>query len=224
MQPGPGGFPPRPTWRFRPPWWGVLLAAFGCAAGIALGNWQSGRAADKRALAGTLVNVTLQGALIARYTLLLDNKVYRGRPGYQVVQPLRLAGGRHVLVNRGWLAAGQSRAQLPEVRTPAGEITLSGVRQAHLARVYQPAAAGPEGIVWPSVSIGQFAAWSGLALEDWVIEQHSAIDDGLVRDWPPPDLGVEMHEMYALQWYSLAALAVILLLVLNFKRHGPAAG
>jgi surfeit locus 1 family protein len=170
------------------------------------------------------VNVTLQGALIAKYTVLLDNKLYRGRPGYQVVQPLRLADGKHVLVNRGWVAAGPSRAQLPEVRTPAGEVTLTGVRQAHFARVYQPAAARPEGIVWPGVSIEQFAAWSGLALENWVIEQHSALADGLVRDWPAPDLGVEMHEMYALQWYSLAALSVILLLALNIKRHGHSAG
>ncbi len=197
----------------------MLLAAFGCVAGVALGNWQSGRAAEKRALAGTLVNLTLQGAFVAKFTLLLDNKVYRGQPGYQVVQPLRLAGGRHVLVNRGWLAAGQSRAQLPEVRTPAGEITLSGVRQAHLARVYQPAAARPEGIVWPSVSIEQFAAWSGLALEDWVIEQHSALDDGLVREWTPAGSGAEKNDSYALQWYSLAALSLALLLILNVRNE-----
>jgi hypothetical protein len=38
MQPGSGDLPPRPPWRFRPPWWGVLLAAIGCAAGVALGN------------------------------------------------------------------------------------------------------------------------------------------------------------------------------------------
>ena len=61
MKPGPGGFPPRPPLRFRPPWWAVLLAAIGCAAGIALGNWQSGRAGEKRALAASLVKVTLRG-------------------------------------------------------------------------------------------------------------------------------------------------------------------
>ena len=61
MKPGPGGFSPRPPLRFRPPWWAVLLAAIGCAAGIALGNWQTGRAAEKRALAATLVQVTLHG-------------------------------------------------------------------------------------------------------------------------------------------------------------------
>ena len=198
----------------------MLLAAIGCAACVALGNWQSGRAGEKRALVTTLVNLTLRGALLPKYTVLLDNKVYRGRPGYHVVQPLRLSGGTHVLVNRGWAAAGASREQLPEVRTPAGEITLTGVRLERFARAYEPAAVNPEGKVWQNVAIEQFADWSGLALEPWVFEQHSALDDGLVRDWPRPDLGIEKHEMYALQWYSLAALSLALLLVLNFKRDG----
>jgi cytochrome oxidase assembly protein ShyY1 len=33
---------------------------------------------------------------------------------------------------------------------------------------------------------------------------------------------VDMHEAYALQWYSLAALAVILALALSFRRVEPA--
>jgi surfeit locus 1 family protein len=140
------------------------------------------------------------------------------------VQPLRLASGRHVLVNRGWVAAGASREQLPAVRTPEGEVSLSGMRLEHFARAYEPAGAKPEGQVWQNATVERFAAWSGLALEPWVIEQHSALDDGLVRDWPRPDMGVEMHESYALQWYSLAALSVILLLALNLRRDGPAAG
>ena len=202
----------------------MLLAAIGCAAGIALGNWQSGRAGEKRALAAALVKVTLSGAFVPKYTVLLDNKVYRGRPGYQVVQPLRLAGGAHVLVNRGWVAAGASREQLPEVRTPPGEIALKGVRLERFAHAYEPAPVKPESKVWQNVAVEQFAAWSGLALEPWVIEQHSALDDGLVRDWPRADLGIEKHEMYALQWYSLAALSVILLLALNIRRNDSAAG
>lgn len=202
----------------------MLLAAIGCAAGIALGNWQSGRAGEKRALAASLVKVTLRGAFVPKYTVLLDNKVYRGRPGYQVVQPLRLAGGTHVLVNRGWVAAGASREQLPEVRAPAGEISLTGVRLERFAHAYEPAPVKPAGKVWQNVAVEQFAAWSGLALEPWVIEQHSALDDGLVRDWPRADLGIEKHEMYALQWYSLAALSLILLLALNIRRNDSAAG
>jgi surfeit locus 1 family protein len=208
---------------FRPRAWAVALAAAGCAAGIALGNWQSGRALEKRALAAALNPLTLHGEFLPKYTVLLDNKVYLGKPGYQVVQPFRLADGKQVLVNRGWVAAGASRDQLPQIRTPAGAVSLTGVRREHFAHSYAPADSLPGTKVWQNVTIEQFAAWSGLAFEPYVIEQHSALEDGLVRDWPRPDQGVEMHESYALQWYSLAVLAVILLFALNVRRETPAA-
>jgi surfeit locus 1 family protein len=199
----------------------VALAAAGCAAGIALGNWQSERAAQKRAAGAAVERVSLRGIFEPRYTVLLDNKLHRGRPGYEVVQPLRLDGDRYVVVNRGWVAAGPSRDRLPEVRTPAGEIALTGVRQKRLAQAYAPPiapeAAQREGKVWQNVTLERFAAWSGLALEPYVVEQHSAADDGLVRDWPAAGAGVEVHESYALQWYSLAVLSVILFFVLNIK-------
>jgi len=206
---------------FRPRAWAIALAAAGCAAGIALGNWQSGRADEKRALAAALKPLALRGMFLAKYTILLDNKTYRGRPGYQVLQPLRLSGGGNVLVNRGWTPAGASRAQLPAIRTPDGEVAIEGLRLDHLPRAYDFGGARPEGIVWQNATPAQVAAWSGLALEPYVFEQHSALEDGLVRDWPRPDLGVDMHESYALQWYSLGALSVILCLVLSFKREQP---
>ena len=203
---------------FRPRSWALALAAAGCAAGIALGNWQLERAAQKRAAAASVEMLTLRGELDAKYTVLLDNKIHRGAPGYQVVQPLRLAAGEHVLVNRGWLPAGPSRERLPEIRTPAGEIALSGVRLQHFAQAYAPGASKPQGKVWQNVSLENFAAWSGLVLEPYVIEQHSALEDGLVRDWPRAESGAAKNESYALQWYALAALSVILLFALNIKR------
>ena len=220
MKPGFAGL----AFGFRPPWWGVMLAAAGCAAGIALGNWQSDRAGQKRAAGNSVEQIALRGEFDPKYSVFLDNKTYRGRPGYHVVQPFGLAGGKRVLVNRGWAPAGATRDRLPEFRTPAGEIALSGMRLQRFPHAYAPDAAKPEGRVWQNVTPEQFSAWSGLALEPYVIEQHSALEDGLVRDWPHPDLGVEKNEMYALQWYSLAALSVILLLVLNFKRDGHASG
>jgi surfeit locus 1 family protein len=197
----------------------VALAAAACAAGIALGNWQFDRAAQKRAAGATVERVSLRGNFEPRYTVLLDNKLYRGRPGYEVVQPLRLDGGRHVVVNRGWIASGPGREQLPEIRTPAGEIVLTGVRLKRFAQAYAPPVAPPsEGKVWQNVTLERFATWTGLALEPYVVEQHSEADDGLVRDWPRAGAGVEVHESYALQWYSLAVLSVAVLIALNFKR------
>lgn len=204
--------------RFRPPWWAVALAAAGCAAGVALGNWQSDRAAQKRAAGAAVERVTLRGSFEPRYTVLLDNKLYRGRPGYEVVQPLRLDGGRYVVVNRGWIALGPSRDQLPEIRTPTGEIALTGVRLQRFAQAYAPRVAPQaEGRVWQNVTLERFAAWSGLALEPYVLEQYSGADDGLVRERPQAGAGVEVHESYALQWYSLAVLSLILFFVLNIK-------
>ena len=42
-------------------------------------------------------------------------------------------------------------------------------------------------------------------------------DDGLVRDFAAPDLGVATHRMYMLQWYTFAALALAKLGVTGFK-------
>jgi len=211
----------RAGYTFRPRAWALALAAAACAAGIALGNWQSERAAQKRSAGTTAEQVVLRGRFDSQYTVFLDNKVYRGRPGYHIVQPFQLAGAKHVLVNRGWAPAGASRDQLPEFRTPAGEIAVSGLRLQRFPHAYAPDAAKPAGNVWQNVTPEQFAAWSGLALEPYVIEQHATLDDGLVRDWPRADAGVETHQSYALQWYSLAALSVALLLVLNIKREKP---
>src|SRR5687768_2143218 len=100
---------------FRPRAWPLALGALGCAAGIALGNWQSGRAEEKRT-AARVERVVVRGQFLHQHTLLLDNRLRQGRPGYEVLTPLALEDGRtHVLVNRGWVAAGASRDTPPAV-------------------------------------------------------------------------------------------------------------
>jgi cytochrome oxidase assembly protein ShyY1 len=47
--------------------------------------------------------------------------------GYHVITPLVLADGRAVLVNRGWIAAGNDLTTFPKVpEAPTGEVTLTG--------------------------------------------------------------------------------------------------
>src|SRR5688572_12409434 len=223
---------------FRPRAWALVAAMAVCAAGIALGNWQAGRAADKRALSAelerasssppielphvgvdakdlVLKRVVARGRFADEHTVFLDNKLRRGRPGYEVVTPLRL-NGTHVLVNRGWVAAARTREELPQVPVPAGEVRIEGLALAHLPQVLL--AGEPSGKVRPSLDLQSFQRETGLRLQPIVIEQHSPAADGLVREWPRPDAGIEKHSSYALQWYSLAVLAVILLIVLSFRR------
>lgn len=197
----------------------MAAAAAACAAGIALGTWQAGRADEKRNAEASVERARVRGEFVPARTVLLDNKLRGGRPGYEVVTPLRLGDAHgHVLVNRGWIAAGPARDVLPQVRTPEGEITLEGVVLEHLPRVLQ---AGPpsRGRVRQNLAIEDFAAETGLALRPYVIEQRSFVDDGLLRDWPRRGTGPEKNEMYALQWYSLAGLAVVLLVVLSVRKR-----
>lgn len=203
---------------FRPRAWALAAAAAACGAGIALGAWQAGRASDKRAAAAAIERISVRGEFLAQHTVLLDNKLRGGRAGYEVITPLRLSsGGRHVLVNRGWIAAGPTRDTLPQIKTPEGEVTVEGIRREQLPRVLE-LGAEPRGKVRQNLTVEDYAAETGLALLPFVIEQHSLAKDDLLREWPRPGVGAEKHEMYALQWYSLAALAVILVLVLSFQR------
>jgi cytochrome oxidase assembly protein ShyY1 len=195
---------------FRPRLWSLLAAALACAAGVALGNWQAGRAAEKRAAAHA-ERIALRGEFLAERTIFLENRFHHGRLGYEVITPLRLEGGRAVLVNRGWAAMPQ------DVRTPSGVVTIEGVAVPHVPRVMQ---AGPEkgGRVRQNLDVAAYAAEAGLALEPRVIEQHSDAPDGLQREWPSAEAGAEKNAAYALQWYSLAALAVVLGVVFCFRR------
>lgn len=228
---------------FRPKWWALPLAAAGCAAFVALGNWQSRRAEDKRALqarfdaalngpalelpgrpvepaAYVLRRVAARGEFVPKYTVLLEDKMYQGRIGYHVVTPLCQSGAKIcVLVNRGWVVAGERRDQLPEVRTPAGVQRVEGLALARFPRALEPFKHKPTGRLWLNVRVKDFEAWSGLALQPIVMEQLSPADDGLIRDWPRPDTHIEMNESYALQWYLFAALAVVLFFVLSLRRH-----
>ena len=223
---------------FRPRGWALALAALACAAFISLGHWQSRRADAKRAAAleleraeraapielapgaldaAALVHkrVAARGVFVADRTVLL-NRLRRARPGYEVVTPLRFSQSQwHVLVNRGWLAAIQGAP--PEVRTPGGEQRIVGIALERLPRALE---AGPPsgGDVRQNVDLAGFAAETGLELAPFVIEQHSAADDGLAREWPRVDLGIERNESYALQWYSFAALALVLGVIMSFRR------
>ena len=224
---------------FRLRGWALALTAAGCVVFVLAGNWQARRAEAKRALGaefeqalraapvelpatGNVIHkrVAARGRFVAEHTVLLDNKLRRGRAGYEVLTPLRLAGSDwHVLVNRGWVAAAASRDVLPEIGTPAAEQRIEGIALERVPHALQAGAASA-GKVRQNLELAAFAAETGLRLQPFVIEQHSESDDGLARDWPRPDLGVERHESYALQWYSFAALAIALLVVLSFRRDG----
>jgi surfeit locus 1 family protein len=156
--------------------------------------------------------VVATGEYAASSQILIDNRVHAGRAGYHVVTPLALADGRVVLVNRGWIAQGPSRSVLPVAAPPAGVATVRGRLSIPPGGYLELRAETPAGPVWQNLDPGRFADVTGLAVLPVVVEATAAPvpDDGLVRDWPAPDYGIETHRIYMLQWYAFALLAVIL--------------
>jgi len=229
---------------FRPrPLWGVAAALF-VALTVSLGNWQVRRAEQKLeaarrfdagmrdaalSISATPISaeevehrrVSARGRFIAGSTLFLDNKVLRGVAGYHVVTPLRLEGGdMQVLVDRGWIAAGD-RLALPSVPTPQGGQMIEGIAVAPIRRFLELAPEPATGPLRQNLVIEREERRLALKLQPFVIEQTSDARDGLARVWERPDTGVDMHRSYALQWYSFAALAILLYVVLSFRRVDP---
>jgi surfeit locus 1 family protein len=227
-------------WSFRPTLWPTLGLIVLIAVTVSLGNWQRHRSEEKEALraqydlAASAPSIQLIGAMTdasalrfhrvraagefdARAQVLIDNKVHAGQPGYHVVTPMKLAGGGYVLVDRGWVAAGARRSELPRVPPSIGMVTVEGRVNVPPARYLELRADTAAGPVWQNLDIARIAAASGLPLLPYIVEQTGEPSDALVRDWPAPDFGIEQHRSYMLQWYSFGLLGCVLWLGLNWR-------
>ena len=140
----------------------VLLGAMAVVF-VAMGNWQTRRAAERDAIGLAIqqgrsnapVTLTAQtpadqlqdwrpaivtGRWEHQFTVLLDNRNYKGRPGYWVATPLRLdpTNNTAVLVLRGWLARtpglDEAMALIP---TPDGTQTVTGEMLSHVPRLFE---------------------------------------------------------------------------------------
>jgi len=170
---------------------------------------------------------SLSGSYRADQQILLDNMVSDGVVGFQVLTPLELPDGRIVLINRGWVAGERGRGMLPYVEVSDEPRTVTG-RLAFLPepgiRMDTPAEssageAWPRRMTWPQAA--DIAAALGLsdaaALQDWQLLLDADAPDGYARDWQPETMGPETHLGYAVQWFSFAALALIIYTLFHLR-------
>jgi surfeit locus 1 family protein len=228
--------------KFRPTFWSTAAAVAGVVATVALGNWQLGRAREKLDLAAAqerlarepaihlgeaLVipdqvenrQVEVRGRFDTRGTILLDNRVRNGIVGYEVVTPVRVADGRtDVLVNRGWIAGTGDRRRLPDIRTPGGDVAITGRAVVPGKRLYELSSDTTEGRVWQNLTIERYRTQMKYTIQGVVIEQSNDTDDGLMRVWPAADRGVNTNRSYALQWFSMAVLIAAIYVYFSIRR------
>ena len=229
------------TFRFIP----FLAAVMVALIALSLGNWQSRRAEEKQRLASEqtlqaalppldmqLLNegkapayfrsVKMTGSFIAQWPIYLDNRPYQGKAGFYLLMPFKLKDSEKILlVMRGWLPRdAQNRVQLPIIPTPQGVLQLEGKVRESVGHVMQLGSepALQSGVIRQNLEVSELSKASGLKLENFIIEQISDTEDGLIRDWPQPSLGMEKHRGYAFQWYGLAVTALLFFIATGIKR------
>ena len=219
--------------RRRPHWVPLVAAVVGIALTAAAGNWQLGRAHEKERLQRAydrgasdppiqvtevparvedlrMRRVEVEGEFVPRGLVLLDNRTRNAVAGYEVVMPLKIRGSSmHVLINRGWIAAGPERARLPVFSTPGSVVKVSGVAVIP-GRFLELSKVEDSGPVWQNLTVGRYVARTGLQVQPVVVQQQNDLRDGLIRSWERPDFGIAKHYGYAVQWFSVCGLIIFL--------------
>lgn len=230
-------------YRFQFALWPTLATCAGIAVAIMLGIWQLGRGHEKAVLQERLAEqsrgplialpaaeiraedvqwqrVEVRGRFEPRYAIFIDNRVLHGVVGYDVVMPLRIgASDRYVLVNRGWVAAAASRADLPPVSTPSGEVRVTGLATVSSKRYLELSTKVAEGNVWQNLVLERYRQAVRISIQPVVIQQDNDLGDGLKREWAPPDLGTNIHYGYAFQWFALGAALFIYYVATHVRKR-----
>lgn len=229
---------------------------------LTLGYWQLSRAdqktellekyqqrinAEPRSLIAVLeqkdanyYRVKLQGRYASKQHFLLDNRVFNGRAGYEVISPFILSAAiypaatgelqgpfDYVWINRGWVAMGRSRGRPPNIPEYADQLTLIG-------QVHIPQGKGfilketPLSGKWPEtiqqVNFKQmkarYAAGDAVAAPPLVVRLTTDSEDGFRVGWKPVNTRPEKHLGYAFQWFLMVVVLSILYFHASISLNG----
>ena len=234
--------------RFRPNIWLTLLTICLVTLFVRLGIWQLDRAEEKQqilvayeqrnaaprvVLTGNNLEhiesyqrVSLNGQADAGHQILLDNKVHNGRVGFEVLLPVQISGSdKWILVNRGWLAMGRNRNELPDIAVDNSIQIYHGVVKVPLGDEFTIGNGNQWGDHWPQLiqwlDIKEAAVNLGYDLVPYILLQSKDDEGAYVRDWKMISSSPDKSISYAVQWFLFAIILLGLYLFLNYKRVPP---
>ena len=215
----------------------IFIACVWCLL-MALGFWQLGRADEKEALLEGFEQrmkmtpvvfdasrrdysdlryqrVYVNGHFDGHHQFLLDNQVYNGRAGFHVLTPFVIEKtGRVLLVDRGWVAANPERSHLPDITIQEQSMRINGVLFVPFGK---PFMLGPEvenSGNWPlllqSVDWEAVSQKLGIRIAPVLLRMDKEWEDGLVHKWELVPFGPQKHIAYAVQWFAMAAVLLVM--------------
>lgn len=238
MHIGPYKFSPRPV--------PTLVTMICLPIFMSLGFWQLDRAEQKRAVQVHVLEnmqkprfelrqqpqassdlqfrqVKLRGRF-EPHSYLLDNRIWRGQVGYDVLTPFRYEAGI-VLVNRGWVAMTQDRRRLPDFPTAEDVISIKGVLASppgKLLELADTALLDTRRQDWPQViqqvDIARMNSQLGYTMAPLMVHLRADSPHGFTHNWKPVVDKPQKSVSYAIQWFSFATILVLLFIVLNTSR------
>jgi cytochrome oxidase assembly protein ShyY1 len=140
--------------------------------------------------------------------ILLKNRYFEGKYGYEVLTRFSLSDGRFIWVDRGWVKAGKDAQTAPEV-TSVPKSAVSIVARVRLDKSL------PVGAFFalPASGTGMISklnAQTGFASEGFYLDLISGSDSSLTPEAPVqlPQLSDGPHLAYSLQWVFFAGLVI----------------
>ncbi|WP_298628125.1 SURF1 family protein [uncultured Legionella sp.] len=230
------------NFRFTPNWLMIVLATLFIALFVRLGFWQIQRSDEKvnmiaaeEALAKQdpidwdegkdkpkqYQRIIVNGTYSPK-VFLLDNQHHQHQFGYDVLSPFELTDGSIVMVDRGWIPGTHSRSSLPEVQTPQGLIKIKG-------STYFPGknqwVLGPgteekeRGItILEILDVKLLSQLLQKKVYPFIIRLDKQDAHGFVREWAIVSMPPQRHLAYALQWFAMALVILIIFVALNLKK------
>ncbi|MDE1464212.1 SURF1 family protein [Spartinivicinus poritis] len=207
---------------------------------VMLGVWQVSRAYEKERLESAFINksigdpvefgqvvkeissykekdinyqhVKLTGQYIKNKHLLLDNQIVNGKPGFNVISAFLTKNNQYVLVDRGWLGPVIKRDKIPEIPEDNQQLELTGLLFNKLTKPFLLAKDSLSSD-WPKIiqALDREQLKSIYNLDKFYLLRLNTPQAGsFIPHYKPININPEKHWGYAIQWFSIALIILIL--------------
>jgi surfeit locus 1 family protein len=192
---------------------------------VFLGIWQIERAANKEGLlqdfnseqespptrltsqSPNWSRVFVDGVFDSSRQILIDNQIHKGKVGYKIFTPFRFDDNKIVLVDRGWIAQGKSRSDLPQLNVLEKKSRIIGT----VTSPEQGVLAGSELLTneWPRVSQTKAVEVIASAFKEPILDIVLVLDPGSSQitefiQIKPFAITPVKHYGYAMQWFTMS--------------------